>query len=155
MGNDLKKLVFDIKEELIIFHLLDAGEMEQILPCFELLDCPAGTTIFKEGDEGDYACFIAAGKFEVKKQTEFKGKQVIIALLGKGSIVGEMSLIDQHPRSATVVSREDSKMVILRREALDSISLKSPHIGIKILKGLNRVLSIRLRQTVERLIGIF
>jgi CRP/FNR family cyclic AMP-dependent transcriptional regulator len=91
----------------------------------------------------------------VKKQTEFKGKQVIIALLGKGSIVGEMSLIDQHPRSATVVAREDSQMVILRREAVESISKKYPHIGIKILKGLNRVLSIRLRQTVDRLIGIF
>jgi len=155
MGHDLKQLVFDIKDELIIFHLLDPEEMEQILPYFEVMDCPAGTTIFKEGDEGDYACFIAAGQFEVKKQTEFKGKQVIIALLGKGSIVGEMSLIDQHPRSATVVSRVDSKLIILRREAVESISRKFPHIGIKILKGLNRVLSMRLRQTVERLIGIF
>jgi CRP-like cAMP-binding protein len=63
--------------------------------------------------------------------------------------------MDQYPRSATVVSREDSKMVILRREALESISQKFPHIGVKILKGLNRVLSIRLRQTVDRLIGIF
>ena len=155
MGHDLKKLIFDIKDELIIFHLLDKEDMEQILPYFEVLDCPAGTTIFNEGDEGDYACFIAAGQFEVKKQTEFKGKQVIIALLGKGSIVGEMSLIDQYARSATVVSREDSKMVILRRQAVESISQKSPYIGIKILKGLNRVLSIRLRQTVDRLIGIF
>jgi CRP-like cAMP-binding protein len=155
MGQDLKKLVFDIKDELIIFHHLDKEDLEQILPFFELLDCPAGTTIFKEGDEGDYACFIATGRFEVKKQTEFKGKQVIIALLGKGSIVGEMSLIDQHPRSATVVSREDSKIVILRREAAESIAQKYPYIGIKILKGLNRVLSIRLRQADDRLLGIF
>jgi CRP-like cAMP-binding protein len=155
MEHDLKKLVFDVKDELIIFHLLDAAEMEQVLPYFEVMDCPAGTTIFKEGDDGDYACFIASGQFEVKIQTEFKGKQVIIALLGKGSIVGEMSLTDQHPRSATVVSRVDSKLIILRREAVESISQKSPQIGIKILMGLNRVLSIRLRQTVKRLIGIF
>ncbi|MBF8257734.1 MAG: CarD family transcriptional regulator [Actinobacteria bacterium] len=155
MEQDLKKLIFDIKDELIFFHLLDKEDLEQILPFFELLNCPAGTTIFNEGDEGDYVCFIAAGRFEVKKQTEFKGKQIIIALLGKGSIVGEMSLIDQYPRSATVVSREDSQMVILRRDSVDAISQKYPQIGIKILKGLNRILSLRLRQTVDRLIGIF
>ena len=155
MGQDMKKLIFDIKDELIIFHHLDKEDLEQILPFFELMNCPAGTTIFNEGDEGGYACFIVTGRFEVKKQTEFKGKQVVVALLGKGSIVGEMSLIDQHPRSATVVSREDSQMVILRREAVESILQKYPHIGIKILKGLNRVMSIRLRQMVDRLVGIF
>lgn len=155
MEQDLKKLIFDIKDELIFFHLLDKEDLEQILPFFELLSCPAGTTIFNEGDEGDYVCFIAGGRFEVKKQTEFKGKQIIIALLGKGSIVGEMSLIDQYPRSATVVAREDSQMVILRRDAVEEISQKYPYIGIKILKGLNRILSLRLRQTVDRLIGIF
>jgi hypothetical protein len=46
-------------------------------------------------------------------------------------------------------------MVILRREAVESISQKYPYIGIKILKGLNRILSIRLRQADDRLIGIF
>lgn len=155
MGQDMKKLIFDIKDELIIFHHLNDEDLEQILPFFELLNCPAGTAIFNEGDEGGYACFIATGRFEVKKQTEFKGKQVIVALLGKGSIVGEMSLVDQHPRSATVVAREDSQLLVLRREAVESILQKYPYIGIKILKGLNRVLSIRLRQTVDRLVGIF
>ena len=155
MEHDLKNLIFDIKDELIIFHLLDKEDLEQILAFFEILNCPAGTTIFSEGDEGDFVCFITGGKFEVKKQTEFKGKQIIIALLGKGSIVGEMSLLDQYPRSATVVAREDSQMVILRRDAMESISLKYPHIGVKIYKGLNRILSLRLRQTVDRLVGIF
>jgi len=155
MGQDMKKLILDIKDELIIFHHLNDEDLEQILPFFELLNCPAGTAIFNEGDEGGYACFIATGRFEVKKQTEFKGKQVIVALLGKGSIVGEMSLVDQQSRSATVVAREDSQIVILRREAVESILQEYPYIGIKILKGLNRVLSIRLRQTVDRLVGIF
>jgi CRP-like cAMP-binding protein len=155
MEHDLKNLISDIKDELMLFHLLDEEDLEQILPFFELQNCPAGTTIFNEGDKGDYICFITGGRFEVKKQTEFKGKQLIIALLGKGSIVGEMSLIDQYPRSATVVSHEDSQMVILGREAVESISQKSPYIGIKILKGLNRILSIRLRQAEHRLIGFF
>ena len=155
MEHDLKNLIFDIKDEQMLFHLLDEEDLEQILPFFELQNCPAGTTIFNEGDEGDYICFITGGRFEVKKQTEFKGKQLIIALLGKGSIVGEMSLIDQYPRSATVVSHEDSQMVILGREAVESISQKYPYIGIKILKGLNRILSIRLRQAEHRLIGFF
>ena len=155
MGDNLKDLICEIKDELKIFHLLNNEDLDQIIPFFEIVDCPKGSTLFIEGDPGDFVGFITSGKLEVKKQTEFKGRQIILALLSKGSLVGELSMVDQQPRSATVSATEDSRLIVLRREALDSIMQTYPYIGIKILKGLNQILSTRLRKAVDRLAVIF
>jgi CRP-like cAMP-binding protein len=155
LENNLKKLCYELKDELKIFHLLNKEELEQIVSYFEIVHYSAGTTVFTEGDPGDFIGFIVSGKLEVKKQTEFKGKQIVLALLSKGSFVGELSLVDEYPRSASVVAPEDTDLVILRRGALDTLMQKFPYTGIKILKGLNRILAIRLRKAVERLAVIF
>lgn len=155
MENNLKELIYELKDELKIFHLLNKEELEQIVPYFEIVHYPAGTTLFNEGDPGDFIGFIVSGRLEVKKQTEFKGRQIVLALLSRGSFVGELSMVDEQPRSATVVASEDSELVILRREVLDSLMQTYPYIGIKILKGLNRFLAIRLRKAVDRLTVIF
>jgi len=155
MDNNLKDLIYKFRDELIIFHLLTEEELEQIFPYLEVGYYPAGTVIFKEGDPGDFIGFVGSGKLEVKKHTEFKGKQIILAILSKGSFVGELSLIDEQPRSATVVSLEDSKLIILKSGSLDSLMQKHPYTGIKILKGISRILAIRLRKAGERLSMIF
>ncbi len=155
MDNNLKDMIYKFRDELIIFHLLTEEELGQILPYLGVIYYPAGTVIFKEGDPGDFMGFVGSGKLEVKKHTEFKGKQIILALLSKGSFVGELSLIDEQPRSATVVALEDSELVVLKREALDSLMQTHPYIGIKILKGISRILAIRLRKAGERLSIVF
>jgi CRP-like cAMP-binding protein len=155
VGTDIKKIILELRDELKIFSLLKEEDLEQIVPFFETISCPADTTLFKEGDPGEYIGFITSGKLEVKKQTEFKGRQIVLALLTRGSFVGELSMVDDQPRSASVVAQEDSELVVLRRKAIDALLEKYPFIGIKILKGLNRYLAIRLRKAVDRLTVIF
>ena len=156
MDNSTREFIFSIKDDLILFHLLDEEEVAQIVDHFDSALYRKGTVVFNEGDAGDFIGFIISGLLEVKKQTEFEGRQIVIATLKKGSCVGEMSLINPHERRfATVVALEDTELVILKRDALDSLIHKYPRIGIKILKGLNQVLAIRLRRTVERLTSIF
>jgi CRP-like cAMP-binding protein len=139
----------------MIFYLLNDEDMEQIAPFFELKDYPANTVIFREGDLGDFVAFVVSGKLEVKKQTEFKGNQLIIALLGSGALVGELSMFDKHNRSATVETKEDTILIMLKNESFDALIQKYPYIGVKILKGFIRVLSLRLRKATERLTTIF
>ena len=141
--------------EDMIFSFLDDGEIEKIAPFFELVNYPANTTVFKEGDPSDFMGFVISGKLEVKKQTEFKGNQLIIALLSKGALVGELSIFDKYNRSATVEAVNPTTLIILKHQALDSLMQLYPNIGIKILKGLIRVLSLRLRKATERLTTIF
>jgi CRP-like cAMP-binding protein len=155
MGNkNIKEQLNDLKDEMI-FSLLDDEDREKIAPFFELVTYPAHTVIFKEGEPGDFLGFVVTGKLEVKKQTEFKGNQLIIALLGSGALVGELSIFDEHKRSATVEAVEDTDMLILRNEALDALIHQHPYTGIKIMKNLIRILSLRLRKATERLTTIF
>jgi CRP-like cAMP-binding protein len=155
MKKNIKELIYEIKDDLKIFNLLDNDEMEQIIPYFEIINCKAGTALFNESEPGDFVGFIGSGRLEIKKQTEFKDRQIILAVLSKGSLVGELSMIDDQPRSATASAVEDSTLIILRREAFSSLTQKHPYIGIKILKGLNQILATRLRKAVDRLAVIF
>ena len=155
MKENIKKHIFELKDELRIFHLLNEEEMERLIPYFEKVTCPANSILFNEGDIGDYIAFVISGRLEVKKETEFKGKQIVLALLEKGSFVGELSMMDGHPRSATAVALEDSELLILSRKSLDAFIQEYPNAGIKILKGIIRILSLRLRKAVDRLAVIF
>jgi CRP-like cAMP-binding protein len=156
MEDRVKDFIASHKEQLILFNFLEKEEVEKTLPYFEVVKYEKGKIIFNEGDEGDSIGIILSGKLEVKKRTEFKGRQVIIASLKKGSFVGEMALANENePRSATVAASENSELIILSRDSLDSLIDQFPATGAKILKGLNQVLAIRLRKAVERLARIF
>ena len=156
MVDDVLKKILDKFRDDMVFYLFDDGELKRIVSYFELIHYPKGTTIYREGEmEGDFMGFVFSGKLEVKKQTEFKGKQIIIALLGSGALVGELSMFDEQGRSATVVALEETTILILRREALDTLIQEDPYLGIKLLKGFIRILSLRLRKSTERLTTIF
>jgi CRP-like cAMP-binding protein len=156
MERKTKDFIFGLKDELMLFHLLNDEQMEKVVPYLEIIDYPKGSLLIKEGEYGDFLAFIVRGKMEVKKQTEFAGKQIVLATLSRGSLVGELSFINsEEPRSATVVALEDSEVVILRRDALDNLTREYPEIGVLILKGMIRILAIRLRKAVERLSYVF
>jgi len=84
-----------------------------------------------------------------------KGNQLIIAILTRGALVGELSIFDEHERSATVEAVEETSILKLRNEAFDALLRDYPEIGIRILKGFIRILFLRLRKTTERLTTIF
>ena len=110
----------------------------------------AGDFVFREGDKGDFVCFVASGVLEVTK-TNHQGQVVVIATLGKGSSLGEMSLIDKLTRSASVRARTAVSLVVLTRKGFDMVLKMHPDMGIKILRGIASLLSINLRKTSERL----
>ena len=92
---------------------------------------------------------------EAKKQTEFQGKQIVLAQMAKGSCLGELSLFDEQPRSATIETLVDTELLVLSKKSLDAFIEDYPSLGIKVLKGISRVLSLRLRQLADRLVVIF
>ena len=150
----IREFIKDLKGE-IVFFLFNEKELEEIFPFFELRHFPSNSVVFREGDEGNFICFILSGKLEVKKETEFKGNQIILAILGKGSLVGELSLFDKYYRSATVEAVEDTLLLVLKNSTLDELIEKYPQAVIKLLKSFIRVLSLRLRKATERLTTIF
>jgi CRP-like cAMP-binding protein len=155
MEKIIKEIVRDLKDDTNLFHLFEESELEKIAPYFERAKFSAGATVFSEGDAGDFIAFVKSGRVEIKKETEFRGKQIVLAQMGKGSCLGELALFDQQPRSATVEAMEDTELLTLGRKAMDEFIEDFPALGIKVLKGLSMVLSMRLRQLADRLVVIF
>ena len=155
MEESIKAIVRDLKDDTNFFHLFEVEELEKIAPYFERRQFEAGEIVFSEGDPGEFIAFVKNGKVEAKKQTEFQGKQIVLAQMAKGSCLGELALFDEQPRSATIETLVDTELLVLSKKALDAFIEDYPALGIKVLKGISRVLSLRLRQLADRLVGIF
>ena len=110
---------------------------------------PAQTVLFKEGDIGDYLFFIVEGMVDVRLESTESGQNVI-ASFDRGCCVGEMSIVDDYPRSATIVVTKPSELLFLTRKRFKSICQENPPVGIKFLHSLARNLSMRLRKRTGR-----
>ena len=142
--------IIDFLIDIPLFDELKSSELKIIARQMNFVEINRRETVFKEGDKGDYVCFVVDGILDVVKQST-AGRDVVIASLSRGRSIGEMSAIDDYPRSATVKARTNSTLVILSRNGLELISQGYPKIGIKILRGLARVLSMNLRKTSSQL----
>jgi CRP/FNR family cyclic AMP-dependent transcriptional regulator len=140
---------------LIAFPFFETLTSEDILIIAEhinFLEIDEGAYVFREGDGGDCVYFVIEGELEVIKESAVDGKEgVVISTLSKGQSIGEMSVIEKTPRSATVRARTPTTVLTLSADGFDIILEKHPKIGIKILKGISRLLSMNLRKTSSRL----
>jgi CRP/FNR family cyclic AMP-dependent transcriptional regulator len=144
-----------MKKELSLFPYFKENDLAD-LPCFfDLVKVPAGEMVCKEGDLCDFLAFIVSGRLEITKQTEFPGKHVVIGVYSRGTVLGELCLLDDHPRAVTAVALEDSMLVTLSRQNFNLMLEAYPESGVKFLKGLLLAVSIRLRKSYERLAAIF
>ena len=133
-----------------IFSRLKGKELRSIEQCMKILEVLPGEIVFNEGEKGDYVCFVVEGCLDVLKKTK-SGDSIVISTLSKGRSIGEIAIIDDLPRSATVKAKHKSTLLTLSRESFDYILTKHPDIGVKILKGLASLLCLNLRKTSSRL----
>jgi CRP-like cAMP-binding protein len=96
-------------------------------------------------------CLIVDGRVSVMKQGA-GGAAKQISSAGAGRVVGEMSLIDGEPRSASVVADEPSTLVVLTGEGFAHLSSENPRLAIKVLLKISKLISQRLRQTSGALV---
>ncbi len=136
--------------QMTIFGLLSIAELEVIEKYVFFNTLEPGEFAFKEGDKGDFVCFIIQGSLEVIKLNQ-QDQPVVITTLNTGASIGEMALIDRLTRSASVRAKGSTGLVVLTRKGFDMILRLYPEIGIKVLKGVASLLSMNLRKTSERL----
>jgi CRP/FNR family transcriptional regulator, cyclic AMP receptor protein len=143
---NLSKAVIDLLIEIPMFDQIKADDLKILARNMNFMDFQPREVIFTEGDKGDFVCFVTRGALDVVKKNE-KGKDVVIATLGKGRSLGEMSIIDDFPRSATVKAKTQSTLLILTRKNFDQMLEQHPQIGVKLLKGIAKFLSMNMRKT--------
>jgi len=142
----------DFLSRLPLFQELSLDEISILDQYLGLLELAKGDTVFDEGESGEFVCFVVNGELEVLKKSP-GGDSSTITKLGKGQTIGEMALIDELPRSATVRARSPSSLTVLSRKGFEELAGQSPEIAIKILKYLARSLSLNLRKTSNRVSG--
>ncbi len=111
------------------------AEIETLAHSLNLRHFLKGETIIRQGEPGKLFHLIFKGRVEVSRKKLF-GKKVL-ATLGPGEFFGEISLIDNTPRTATVVGIEDGEMFTLARESFTDVLLKNPQIAT-ILREISR-----------------
>ncbi|MBN2038937.1 MAG: cyclic nucleotide-binding domain-containing protein [Spirochaetes bacterium] len=132
----MQKILF-LKENKL-FNELKINEIIHIAGIAREIDIPAGSTIIKQGENGDRLFIVIEG--EVKVFTE----QRILANLGPGSCIGELSIIDAEPRSASVVSTKKTKILSIARDDFLLTLKDNPAISINIMQ----VITGRLRKMI-------
>ncbi|NOY52740.1 MAG: cyclic nucleotide-binding domain-containing protein [Deltaproteobacteria bacterium] len=151
-GNDLCKR---LQKNFRFFSTLREEEVEDFMEFCDYRKKPAGTMIWREGDEDNSAAFIVSGRLGIKKKTEFEGKHVIVGTYGQGSVVGELCLLTDNARSVSAEIIEPAEIVILSNRNFEKLLSKHPMLGLKLLKHIFLTTSARLRRTYDRIASIF
>ena len=110
-----------------------------------------GATVFKEGDRDIFMCIVVKGGVNILKKDEHMSEKRV-AQIGRGKMIGEMSMIDNCPRSATAVAVIDTTLVTLTKDSMTRLFKEKPAIGIKVLQKIAFSMSQRLRQTTGVLV---
>jgi CRP-like cAMP-binding protein len=125
-------LLSDLPERLVGFLLTNAKPVKLV----------AADTLFLAGDPGDGCYRLDEGLVKVSMMSP-KGAERILAILGPGSIVGDMAMVDGRPRSASVSALRDCKLRFISRASFEAVAIKNPEV----YKHLLTLVATRLRDT--------
>ncbi|HKG93561.1 MAG TPA: Crp/Fnr family transcriptional regulator [Gemmatimonadaceae bacterium] len=128
---------------------IEREELERLAELTREKQYPKGSVILFEDDPGDSLYIVRQGRVKVVLIGE-DGREVILGVLGVGEHFGELSLIDEQPRSAHVIAMEDSVLLVLRRDDFRRRVDAQPRIAWALLVELSR----RLRRADDKIGGL-
>jgi signal transduction histidine kinase len=136
----------DELRQIPLFTDLSEEDLEQLYKMAETVSIPAGQLVLREGDPGDSLYVILDGELEVTKR---QGSQdVLLALYEPGQFFGEMALLEQAPRSASVRTLRESTLLMISQAAFQTLLSCSASAPLKVL----HTVTSRLRSTESMLI---
>ncbi len=139
----------DLIQETFLFKPLNFDETLALAGLCTDRAVGKGEVIIEEGELGSALYMVERGSVKVVKG---EGKQAEeLAVLGKGELFGEMSLIEDVLTSATVMANEDSVLLLITRDKFEKLIEENREIAFKVYKAFCLTLSERLRKTSEEL----
>lgn len=112
---------------------------------------PAGQVLFREGDSGKEMFVIQSGK--VRLTRTIRGQDKLLADLGPGEFFGEMSIINEKPRTATAVISEDAQLLVLDPKTFEAMIKANTEIAVRMIKKLAKRLDDANAQIENLLLG--
>jgi len=151
-GTRFHETLCGMLEGVRLFSDLSRPEIERLAHHVQAYKAPVGAPLIREGGRDGYMCILVEGKAEIRKEdANFHPRR--ITSVRAGSTIGEMSVLDDQPHSATAVAEEPCTVLILTREHLRQVGEQDAKLGLAVLWRIARLMSLRLRQTSGMLIG--
>ncbi len=116
--------MYDFLRKVPLFADLPEEDLNRLCEMVERVQLPAGQELFAEGSVGDKAYVIEAGELEVIKESG--GRPVLLDLRRAGDVIGEIALLEDTPRTATLRARTDSELLAINQEQFDQLVNSSP-----------------------------
>jgi CRP/FNR family cyclic AMP-dependent transcriptional regulator len=136
----------DVLARVDLFSTLDKRELQMLAKSCQERSYKAGTTIITQGDAGAGLYVIKSGKVRIVQAVNPDRAEVQLDTEGPGGVLGEMALLDDMPRSASIVAEEDVTALLLPVWEFRTVLKSHPDIALKLLA----VLSRRLRKAQMR-----
>ncbi|MFL6074235.1 MAG: Crp/Fnr family transcriptional regulator [Mycobacteriales bacterium] len=125
-----------------LFQGIDPEVAAPIIKELEYVDVSRGEVIFAEGEPGDSLYIVLSGKVKVSRRAQ-DGRENMLAVMGPSELIGELSLFDPGPRTATALALTDTRLAKLKQSMLRPWITQHPEIALQLL----HVLARRLRRT--------
>ena len=142
----------DVLKSQPLFSDLTSSELERLGAFIFEKTYAQGSTLFVEGMTGEILYLIRRGKVEIlKRMSGADGQEKVLATLQPGEFLGEMSLIENQPRSATARVAQEAVLLVMTKKSFQSMLEKHPPVAVKILMAFLRTANQRLRLANETL----
>ncbi len=128
-----------------LFAKIDPAKLKLLAFTSERLCFMAGDDLFRQGDTGDAAYIILQGEADVVVDTP--GGPVTVATLGRNDIIGEIAILCDVPRTATVTARSDVDTLKISKDGFFHLVTQFPQIGVEVMHEL----ASRLHHTTQAL----
>ncbi len=134
-------------KDIYFFSPLSEHDIKKIKEVCQEERFEKGEIVFKEGSSGDNFFIILEGSIEIFKNYDTPDRD-LLAVYGKGQLFGEIALIDDLPRSATVITREPTRLLSISRDNFNRIISEASTLSISIMKSI----SAKIRDSNENFI---
>lgn len=145
-GSKYRDKLCTMLEGIQMFDDFTRQEVEVLANYMQAYEAAAGTQVFREGNREGYMCFVVTGKLDIIKDTGGSGPAKI-TVVRSGKTIGEMSVIDGLPHSATAMVSEQATLVMMTKNNFERVCVDHPAIALKMLIKIAKLMSLRLRQT--------
>ncbi len=126
------------------FKTLTEQEEEAVLARCSRVEMTKGEILFRKGEQSTSMYIVADGEFTVTD--EKPAQKVYLSSIRSGGLIGEMSFLDESPRSATVTAKENSVVFRMNKEDFVRTLLEAPALGTRLLLAISILLVDRLRK---------
>ena len=137
---------------------LSAADGREIVGYMRPTRMPAGSVVIRAGESShsDFMALILSGEVTVENDVESagKGNSMVVSVLGPGSLIGDMGIIDGAPRSATCIASTDLALAVLTRQDMTRLMDERPTVAARLLMAIAKRIADHLRETNRKLVAL-